>query len=229
MNKLILTAAAVVSAGICLADVQSANVVGYASTNTVQKFNQITPMFVDVADSSGYNICNLGSNFALGDTIQIFNKDGNVEIRLTWKSRKGNTGWHNDANDYLTNYIVNKGKCVWIYTAGPISITQSGAVFNKEYTLTFGQKFNQAGNPTPVDLKLSQLTFTGMDLGDTIQIFNKDGNVETRYTWKSRKGNTGWHNDANDYIPDQIVPAGQAFWVYCANAGATMTIPKIID
>ena len=186
-------------------------------------------MFVDVADSSGYNICNLGSNFALGDMIQIFNKDGNVEVRLTWKSRKGNIGWHNDANDYLTNYSVDKGKCVWIYTAGPISITQSGAVFNKEYTLTFGQKFNQAGNPTPVDLKLSQFTFTGMELGDMIQIFNKDGNVETRYTWKSRKGNTGWHNDANDFIPDQIVPAGQAFWVYCAKAGAKMTIPKVID
>ena len=161
--------------------------------------------------------------------IQIFDENGAVIITLTWKSRRGNTGWHNDANDYLTNYTITKGKCVWVYTAEPISITQSGEVFNKAYTLTLGQKFNQTGNPTPVTLTLAQFDFQGLELGDMIQIFDNNGAVVTTYTWKSRRGNTGWHNDANDYIPEQPIASGQAFWVYCANAGATMTIPKIID
>jgi hypothetical protein len=224
MKKLMFTAVALV-AGFAMADIASSTV-GYTQADFVQKFNAVTPVFVDVGNDAGYNICAVDGTFTVGDNIQIFDEDGNVEATLTWKTLKGNTGWHND-KVYLTEYILPRGKSAWFYTENPMSVTQSGAVYDKPYTITFGAKFNQTGNPTPVALTLSQFNFTGITIGDNIQIFDKDGNATTTYTWKTLKGNTGWHND-KVYVPDQEIPAGQAFWVYCSAAGATMTIPAVL-
>ena len=120
------TAVALV-AGFAMADIASSTV-GYTQADFVQKFNAVTPVFVDVGNDAGYNICAVDGTFTVGDNIQIFDQDGNVEATLTWKTRKGNTGWHND----------------------------------------------------------------------------------------------------KVYVPDQEIPAGQAFWVYCSAAGATMTIPAVL-
>ena len=228
MNKVMSAVAVAAISAVSYGSIVSSSVVGYSQNSFGSQFNAVTPVFVDVGNDTGYNICAVEGSFASGDMIQIFDKDGNVESTLEWKSRKGNTGWHDDDNNYLTEYILPKGKSAWFYTAEPMSVTQSGAVYDKSYTLTFGADFNQTGNPTPVALKLSQFTFTGLNSGDMIQIFDADGNVVTTYEWKSRKGNTGWHNDDNDYVPDQEIPAGQAFWVYCGSAGVTMTIPAVL-
>ena len=185
-------------------------------------------MFVDVSENTGCDLCAIKGAFESGDMIQIFDKDGNSAITLTWKTRKGNTGWHDEDNVYYTKYMLDPGKSAWFYTASTMNVVQSGQVNNKSFTLTLGQKFNQTGNPTPVTLKLNQFTFDGLVSGDMIQIFDSDGNTTTTYTWKTRKGNTGWHNEDNEYIPDEPIAAGQAFWVYCANAGVKMTIPAVL-
>ena len=202
--------------------------------------NTILASFCDkkLYDKTKISLSDLAFTPERDDNIQLFDQDGNVKESFTY-CRKGNKTdgytfyWENLEGNEISAYDFPRGSSLWINTASQIEFTQSGAV-QKEPTIIEipgDGAFAQAGNNTPVDIKLSQLVFSNINRDDNIQIFDKDGNVSDALTY-CRKGNKtdgytfywedleGTEVDATKY---NFSP-GQVFWANCAEAG-TLTIP----
>ena len=156
-------------------------------------------------------------------------------------SRKGNKTdgytfyWEDLNGKEVADYDFPRGSSLWVNTNAQIDFTQSGAV-NKEATVVTipgDSGFAQAGNCTPVPLKLSALVFSNIARYDTIQLFDQNGDVSEMLTY-SRKGNKTdgytffWEDlNGNEINADTYTFApGQVFWVNCADAG-TVTIPAL--
>ncbi len=111
MKKLVIGACALV-AGMALAQVQSANTVGYfdiKDENAEEGFNVVCPTFTSV----GYNTVTLSDISLAGDDVvyrddnlQIFDADGNAEYQFQWRAN----GWYDlDTREYVNDEVIPAG------------------------------------------------------------------------------------------------------------------------
>ncbi len=199
------TAAAVMAAD---STVESANIVGYQTFDAVGgSFTQLAITFGGVGTDT-INLSDIAfEGVQRGDTIQIFDGDGNVATSIGRLS----SGWKSD-------YAFKPGDSFWLKSKADASIKISGEVKSANIVISaIGGKFTQTGNGTPREVKLSEMTFEGVQRGDTIQIFDGDGNVATSIGRLS----SGWKSD-------YTFKPGESFWLK-SKADATITIPSALS
>ena len=228
MKKLVTSAMALI-AGLAMAQVQSANTVGFMDIkdeNAAEGFNVVCPTFTTV----GYNTVTLsdisleGENVQLRtDNLQIFDGTGNAEYAYQWRAN----GWYdNDEKEYVNDEVIDRAQGVIIDSAnGNITIRSVGEVKTTAVAVeNCVEGFNVVGNPFPVALTLADISLTGDSVQlrtDNLQIFDANGNAEYAYHWRA----SGWYdNDEKEYVNENAFPAGLGVIIDSANGGITVEI-----
>ena len=204
--------------------------VGYSTSTTVSEygFTAIASTFTDVGSENEISLSSITGEFERGDSIQAFDAGGNVTFTVTYKARGGVWGWYDDDNNLITDKKFTRGGSIWLSTASSINVTINGQVNRSETIVNlYGDyQFTQTGNSTPMPVKLSDITFSSVERGDSIQVFDAGGNVNFTLTYKQRGGVWGWYDDDNTLQANYTFEPGAAFWVSCSSAG-TMKLPAL--
>ena len=216
---------------MAMAQVQSANTVGFQNNTSVAGFNWFAPNFTTVGETTACfgDITISGEDVVeYGDNIQIVDVDGNCEALYYWA---GEDGWFDmdGTGSYMNDEAIVRGKSFIVYTdVAGATIQISGEVVTNDVVFAASSEagFNWIGNPYPVAITYSNITISGEDVveyGDNIQIVDADGNCEALYYWA---GDDGWFDmdGTGSYMNEEAIPAGKGFIVYTDVAGATITI-----
>lgn len=233
MRKLMFAVAAM-TAGIAMADVSSANIVGYQEITVPTGYSLYTVTFKDVG-SEVFDIQNMevwqnGEKLNTGAqpkvTIQKMLIDGknsgsyDSNQAYLWK-KLSKWGWFK-VNTYCTGATaVNLGKgeafCVYNSTGASVQLRSSGEVELQPNTIEIPTGYSLMGNMTPVDLDIQnievwqdgELLNPGAQPKFTIQKMLIDGN------------NTGSYDAEKSYIWKKLSKLG---WykvnTYCTGATA---------
>jgi hypothetical protein len=231
MKKLMMTLAAALSATAVVAEVTSANIVGYQNITAGSGFTVLAPTFVTVGESKVFTLGAVTGDFEEFDSLQFFNAGGNVNQEVFWltaDSSGGVEGWHNDSIEYMGDTVVDAGTAIFVSTASGATVMLSGQVEPGDVEIAAGVGFTVAGNSTPVDMTLADLQLTNIQEFDSLQFFDAGGNVNQEVFWltaDSSGGVEGWHNDSVEYQGGVTLPAGKGFFLSSAAGGVTLTIP----
>jgi hypothetical protein len=224
-------------AGLAMAQVQSANTVGFMDIkdeNAAEGFNVVCPTFTTV----GYNTVTLSDISLVGDDVavrqdnlQIFDADGNADCQYQWRA----AGWYDlDTREYVNDEVIDRAQGVVIdsYNGG-ISIRSVGEVNVAAIEVeNCVEGFNVVGNPLPVNVTLGDVTLEGDDVTvrqDNLQLFDGSGNAEYQYQWRA----SGWYDlDTREYVNDETFPAGQGAILDCYSGGDvtfTIAVPNALS
>ena len=238
MNKLVL-ATAVASALFgasygATGAIESQNIVGYQTKETVAGFNFVIPTFTPVAGGK-VNIQDIKIQNATdwGDNIQILDEGGATVATYYYasaaESGQEKDGWLNDSGE-LANITIEPGLGILIDTAATAVLTFSGSVSTADTVFTTVPGFNFVGNNTPATVNIQDITITNAtDWGDNIQILDEGGATVATYYYasaaESGQEKDGWLNDAGELANVTLDP-GQGILIDTADT-ATVTIPAV--
>ena len=229
---------------MAMAQVQSANIVGFDTMTSVAGFNWIGPEFRTV----GYNTVNIHDIELSGDavdaggadSIQFLNASGNTVESYDWApaadTGEAKDGWF-DWDEYAPPVkAINGGDGVMIYTkAAGVIIKNLGEVNTNGYTRTSVAGFNWIGNAFPVGMNINSISLSGENVdpagGDTIQFLNASGNTVESYDW-APAGDTGEAKDGwfdwDEYAPPvKTLAKGEGVMIYTKASGVTITVPGV--
>lgn len=234
MKKLMTAFAACMLAGFVSAQITSLNIVGYQTLSGNEGFTVVAPTFITTAGAAQtFTYSSIQGTFQVTDNLQFFDSLGNVNFTAIWLNEDaGKTpGWY-DSSDWdvsLTDATLPAGSAFFAQLAAAGSIMFVGEVDKAATVITAGEGFTVMGNCRPYGVKYSALVATGLQVTDNLQYFDPIGNVNFTAIWLNEDaGKTpGWY-DSSDWdvsLADVEIPAGQGFFLQCAAAGATVTIP----
>ena len=208
--KKLMCAIAAVSAGICLADVSSANVVGYQNKTkmTVGEYNMLTSTFLPVGtDGANAVLGNIKANrdFAFGsDTVMFLKPNGATLASYTFCTAEEGEEYGITEGWYDYNYINNEwdwesqppvfnntpmpfGKMVIVQTGSEdAQLMFAGQVldYDKDFSFIVGE-YNMLGNATPLDRILGDFV-ANRDFAfgsDTLMTLKGNGATLASYTF----------------------------------------------
>ena len=219
MKKLV-TAACALAAGLALAEVESANIVGYTTATLSQQWTILGVNFTAV-DGSNIKIQDAipyvdgmtkGAAAAAADQIQIQNASGGYDTYFmsNGKNAKGGTvanlegKWAKGGTTTATEDTIAPGTAFWFFrqtATAPLTVKVAGGVsVLASYDKQINQAWKHIANPYPTDLPLNDGIpyVSGMTKGaaaaaaDQIQIQNASGGYDTYYmsNGKNAKGGT---------------------------------------
>ena len=205
MKKLMFAAAAI-AAGVAVADISSANVVGYQDKAAAKEgWNLICGTFEKV-DGTAMTIADAKPNAAFswmyGDNIQFLDDGGGTRQRddgypavygyFTTTDGAPADGWYQNDQATMMGVFAEPEDEDFSYGAGVVAQTFdktagfmfSGAVHKGAPTIIAAKEgWNIIGNPTPCDLTLTDVTpnaaFSWM-YGDNIQFLDDGGGTRQR-------------------------------------------------
>ena len=236
MKKLMIAASAALCATASLLAVESANIVGYQTKDTVTGFNFVIPTFKAV-NGGAIHIQDIKIANATDwtDSIQVLD-EGGATIATYFYASKGQSGYEADgwlAEDGGSLADVNfaTGQSILIDTADAATLTFAGQVSTEDTVVETVPGFNFVGNNTPVavdiqDFKIANAT----DWTDSIQILDEGGATIATYFYAS-KGQSGyeadgWLSEDGGSLADVDVEPGQGILIDTADI-ATVTIPGV--
>ena len=216
--------------------VESANIVGYASTNAAPNLNFYAPQFFDV----GYNTTSIqniklddgGSGIVgMGDSMQIVGPLGSAAAVYFYWNRGyfGGEGffWSDDTMaDVNISFDAGDGFAVDNANSLSFATTVSGEVPTENVTFAATPNLNWTGNafPAPISIQDVQLDDGGsgiVGMGDSMQIVGPLGSAAAVYFYWNRGyfGGEGffWSDDT---MADAVVTfaPGQGFAIDNANS-----------
>ena len=221
-------------AGLAMAQVQSANTVGFQTDTTVAGFNWYCPPFATVGETGTITYGDItleGDDVAVyGDNIQILDELGSPAAQFLWAG----DGWLDAggyvSGGYMTDEVIARGTAFIIETeAAGAAITCSGEVSTNAiaFTASSAAGFNWIGNPFPKAITYGDITLEGDDVavyGDNIQILDELGSPAAQFLWAG----DGWLDAggyvSGGYMTDEPISAGAGFIIETEAAGATITI-----
>ena len=183
MKKLMFIAACAASM-VAVADVTSANIVGYNTVTIHPGYNMLSVNFKDVNNTEGIGIQELflgGGNAAcpftgntastLADQIQVFVNDGvNADYvsYYLYKNSKTSTDpknnyWCNSSNAIEQDKKFNNGDTLWFRSQakGPVTFSISGEVeLSNVRTVTINKGYNMIGNFFPAGWAVNDEPYT---------------------------------------------------------------------
>ena len=182
-----------------------------------------------------------GAEGAGSDSIQKINADGSWGDMYYYYTLDG-SGWLEDGwylEDGVTPVsdtdVIGVGEAFMVTSASNISFTFAGEVMNTNPEVDVPAGFSMVGNPTPVTVKISQITVTGADGAgsDSIQKINADGSWGDMYYYYTLDG-SGWLEDGW-YLEDGATPvsdtdvleAGESI-MFTSSSGLKATFPKAL-
>ena len=167
-------------AAVALADVTSANIVGYNTVTLKPGWNMLAVNFKNVANDNGIDINDLfpgkgkedtvftpGAGEASADYVQVWDaNEGKYTTYFLYKKAKGTSEanyWWTDANAAVTSKSFKNGDAFWFYKRGDKDVTAniSGEVYLdtvKEVAIKPG--WNMIGSFFPAGWKLNDEYYT---------------------------------------------------------------------
>ena len=217
VGSLFLTSVATASEA---GEVVSTNIVGYDKFESASTggFTSFTSPFVSVLSTNQmFTLRQLTGNFRTNQSIQFFDSNGNVYFRALYMF-----GDWEDTNEEIVNDVpIPAGTGMFLSTGvNPFDGFIAGQVEQEDITIELAQNgFTFIGNASPVPLKLSEFTFTGLRTNNSLQFFDKDGNVYFRALYMFGD----WENINEEVINDYEVQPGDGFFVSCGLPAAGFT------
>ena len=252
MKKLMFAAAAI-AAGVAVADISSANIVGYQTIENPQMNTYQVATFNGIGEE-GYSIQKL---IPVGDTVV-----GGGEVTLmTLKADKttaktffyftdaeygtdcGEDGWFEDMNDTseLSSYVFDPGEGFIFYSQNGVArLTYSGEV-KYPVSLDFSQGNTISGNFWPKKMPIQALQPSGTTVvgGGEVTLMTMHANKTTKKTffyftdaeYGTDCGEDGWFEDMNDTseLSAFEFEPGEGFIFYSQNGAAKITYPEVMD
>ena len=232
--KKLMFATALIAAGVAVADVTSANIVGYKENGLRMGQSFLAPCFIDVgAAEEGVDILNLKptGNYTSGTIIisKLSASGRDIANYPFIKDRKGNWYWAIGTTAIKEGEVVlGPGEGVSVTGDNGLGVTASGEVSSKDRAipLRFGQTFT--GNFTAAPLDITKIVPGGNYTSGTIIIsrLSASGRDIANYPFiKDRKGNWYWAIGTTKIEEGEVVfEPGEGFSVTGDN-GLTITIP----
>ena len=224
--------------------IQSANVVGYTTKQTVSGFNFLAPTFEPVDGTGFINLQDIkisGDNVTdSADNIQILDEGGATTATYIYMTAETSAleadGWVDGDNWCLTDVTIPYGAGILLDTANEeVAVTFAGQVSTADSTITSVSGFNFTGNNTPVAVNIQDILVTGenvTDSADNIQILDEGGATIATYIYMTKETSgleaDGWVDGDNWCLADVTIEPGQGILVDTANEGVTINIPAAL-
>ncbi len=232
MKKLV-TVFALCAAMSALAQVESANIVGYNTITLKPGFNMIGVQFQVVGGTAASDIAvddfiskaNLtaGGDYASGDNIYVFRNGDYLPMYYLWDNGSGGKEWY-DVSDNPTDPLKN-GDAMWYYSRAGADVTAvvAGQIGSGNTTVSIkAGAFNMLCNPFPVTINIDNManwaSITGAVAGgdyasgDNVYVFANGDYLPMYYLWDNGSGGKEWY-DVSDNATVAFAP-GQGFWYY---------------
>jgi hypothetical protein len=235
MKKLMMTLAAGLFATAVVAEVTSANVVGYQTSNLAS--NEYTALGwqfslvggvteIPIASITNYPNPTVGTSFTGADGIRVFY---GANSTFTNYFRRNLTSWRKSGETVTTTDTIMPGQMVMFYkrTTGS-TLTQAGEVINQDVNVVVASnQYSAICNPFPMDIPIASITnypnptvgtsFTG---ADGIRVFYGSNSTFTNYF---RRNSTSWRKSGETVTTTDTIPAGAGFMFYKRTTGSTIT------
>lgn len=229
-KSILACAALLIGIGTATAAVES-DIVGYTTiTMEAGKWYQVGSPFVALEEGAALKLNDVfTTGFGAGDIINIFTPATSLYVPYYWNTAKG--GWTASRAPVapLADVTLPTGQAVFINKAIAGDVLLSGKVsFNEavEFGSEEGDSWSQIVCVYPETVKLNAITWTGLQGGDIVNVFNNATSLYVPYYWNATKG--GWTASRAPVAPlvDVDIPAGQAFFINKVSAGiATCSAP----
>jgi hypothetical protein len=228
-------------ATVGLAELASANVVGYQSVEA-SGYKMVLPTFSPVGGGE-YNLDNF-SVIGVGDmgaTIQIMDADGKWIGMYSWYNEYTDpdtgdyypAGWLDENNNPAGT--IKAGYGVYYYSAVAGAKVQSSGEVSGDVTIDVPVGYSMIGNATPVAINADVMEVIGVDdMGATIQTMNAAGKWIGMYSWYNEYTDP----DTGDYYPagwlDEdgnsagTLNSGDAVYFYTATSGVKVKVPSAL-
>ena len=226
-------------------DVTSANVVGYQQVSANTGYTMMSPTFLGVGNAEGCTLDDLTVTGNTGDTkgafrLRLLDNTGSYSTTYYWhNTAAGKFGWYRNAAGSTkvdgSTVPIAAGRGVWCECATEnMKLQPAGQVNESLVVFDCNSGYTAAGNCTPVDLTLEDLSVTG-NVGDTkgvfrLRLLDNTGAYSTTYYWhNTAAGKLGWYRNAagSTKVDGTTVPitAGRGLWCECAATGYKLNIP----
>lgn len=227
MKQLMTFGAAALCAAVSLADVESANIVGYNTINITKEYSLLSVVF-DEVDGTELSIqkafpfsdgMTKGLTSANGDNIQIMKEDGDYDIYFLSDGHYGKGGasynpdldgkWSADGKNEISDRTLKSGTTFWYLARSaknkPFALTVAGSVHSAESeTYIINKSYTLIGCPYPAEVAINggiEITggTTGLTSanGDNIQIMKDDGDYAIYFLSNGHYGKGGASYDEN--------------------------------
>ena len=233
-------AALVALTGAAFADgVESRNVVGYLTKESVAGFNFYAPMFEPINAADGINIqkIKLGDGAeSWADNIQILDEGGSTIATYYYatadESGFDEDGWVNEDVTALADVTLAPGQSVIVETANDdVEITYSGQVATADTPVTSVAGFNFVGNVSPASIDIQQIKLGegASSWADNIQILDEGGSTIATYYYatadESGFEEDGWVNEEVTALAIVPIESGLGIIVETESDDVTITLP----
>lgn len=235
MKKLVTAFAACALTSAVFAQVESVNIVGYASVDGIAGKAIVASSFIDVGSATDVIPIQslMTGNFAENDAMAFYVGGAWVTYLYSYTADDGvagtydKAGWHN--GDYILSQVnVSLGAAFFITpVSGTRSVTLAGEVKKATPVIAIagGGAKTLVGIGRPLTVGINSLTVSGFGENDAMAFYEAGSWATYLYSLTADDGvagtydKTGWHN--GDYIltPDQI-NTGAGFFVTKYSAGA---------
>ena len=237
-------------AGLCAAvsfGIESANVVGYANTDTQEGGLTIGAQFVPVSGGT-FDLTDLkvtGYDPEVGTEadvqVQTLDEYGRTVKNYAFYDIPGAfTGWFDDDEVQAEpgDVVVQAGEGLWSMSSGNgFGIQSAGQVPTTDIAVILQEGGLSIVNPTPVTIKLSQCYVGGYDAevgteADVqVQTLDEYGRTVKNYAFYDIPGDfTGWFDDDEAEAAgenDVTILPGQGLWTMSSSDGFTFVFPGV--
>ena len=249
MKKLMFAVAAL-AVGVVLADVTSANIVGYAPAELQESGLTAGACFTPVGggDVDLVNLVVTSENKETGAevSVQTLNEYGQTQGTYFWydvwpEPELHVYEWQDEFDEtvYEGDVSFQAGEGLWFYcTKAGFNLQSSGEVPQSTVDVELQESGLSIANPTPVTTDLtacvisSEFTESGADV--SVQTLNEYGQTQGTYFWYDVWPSPGfhvyeWQDEFDETLDEGVVPVepGAGLWTYCTKDGFTFVWPGV--
>ena len=255
MKKLMITAAAAMTAMVGFCTIESSNVVGYSTIDLREGFKAQGACFIPVSDTTidltdvvvtGYDKEEGTDSDVYIQSLDAAGKqiEGSVYFWLDIVDGEDvYYGWMNEAGDFIEkgDAVFAPGDGVWVYAPSTeFKLQYSGQVSQSATAVALRKGFRLVSNPNPIGIDLTSISVEGYDKEEGtdsdvyIQSLDAAGKqVEgSVYFWLDIVDGEdvyyGWMNEGGDFIEegDKILEMGETIWAYAPDTWSVV-IPGV--
>ena len=240
MKKLMIAGVVGLCAAVTFA-LESANVVGYQTSNLAQGYNLYAPTFVNV-DGGSMNIQDMkiiGSEGWATEIIYMLNDEG----LLTGQSYSWNCPdngfdtwcWVDDLTGEVADISITNGQGFYLYAdAEGLSMQVSGGVKMGALTKDLSFGYNITGNFSPVDVNIQKFKINGSEgwATEIIYVLDDQGLLTSQsYSWNCPDNGFDdwcWVDDLTGEVANFTLAPGQGIYLYSDGDSYTLELPTVL-
>ncbi len=236
-------------AGLAMAQVQSANTVGFSDAASISGYNWVALDFTTIGQNSGTlgGIVLDDSVTGYENNVQILGTRGNTLVMYYWVTEDDEVevdgvdgyyvGWVDGSDEPAGDVVLARGNSVLVSTKNAnTTIRRSGEVQTNVVTVSSASGYNFVGNPYPINSTLGHITLDDSVTGyeNNVQYLGPKGNTLVMYYWVTEDDEVevdgvdgyyvGWVDGGDEPAGDVTLAAGEGVLVSTKGSGTAITI-----